>query len=216
VIRRQFWAPAMGVVALVAAATAIAAAPAAAGPKPVAPAAAAPGGALPAGFADWTAVYAYQEQLNNAAGRLVATDPGNASIVAAPGNHELRVYWKGAGARRGPHARRRSRGEGRLPPGRLGPDVPYHPVCLARGVYSSSATRPSALPVSETSQRVRADAQLVVSRHALLTPAHTGPAQPPAPNGLCAGRRIRRCCGRGSCRLLSVGAPSVVEINKRR
>ena len=96
-IRRQFWAPAIGAVALVAAATAMAATPAAAAPKPVVPAAApAPGGAVPAGFADWDAVYAYQEQLNSAAGRILAEDPDNASIVAAPGNHELRVYWKGA------------------------------------------------------------------------------------------------------------------------
>lgn len=96
-IRRQFWAPAMGAIALVAAATAMAATPAAAAPKPVVPAAApAPGGAVPAGFADWDAVYAYQEQLNSAAGRIIAEDPDNASIVAAPGNHELRVYWKGA------------------------------------------------------------------------------------------------------------------------
>jgi hypothetical protein len=92
--RKKFWVT--GVLALVAAGTVVAATPASAAPKPVTPGVAPPGAALPAGFTDWAAVYRYQEQLNSAAGRLLATDPDNASIVAAPGNHELRVYWKGA------------------------------------------------------------------------------------------------------------------------
>jgi hypothetical protein len=96
VIRTKTWALATGAAALAAAATMVAAAPASAVPKPVVAAAAAPEGALPAGFADWTAVYAYQQKLSDAAGLISAADPGNASIVAAPGNHELRVYWKGA------------------------------------------------------------------------------------------------------------------------
>lgn len=94
--RRKLWAVAGGLVSLVAAATTVAATSASAAPTPDAPPAARPAGAtVPAGFADWAAVYRYQEQLNNAAGRIAAADPGNASIVAAPGNHELRVHWKG-------------------------------------------------------------------------------------------------------------------------
>jgi hypothetical protein len=72
-------------------------APALANEKPPTTAATRAHGPVPAGFADWSAVYAFQTRLNAAAERLMAAgDAGNASIVADPRTHELRVYWKGA------------------------------------------------------------------------------------------------------------------------
>ncbi len=66
-------------------------APTAAGP----PAAAAKD-PVPAGFISWSDVYAFQTRLDTAAERILAVGRAeNASIVAAPQNHELRVYWKG-------------------------------------------------------------------------------------------------------------------------
>jgi hypothetical protein len=54
-------------------------------------------GAVPGGFASWADLYAYQDRLNRAATDLLAAGgAGNASIVASPLNHELRVYWHGA------------------------------------------------------------------------------------------------------------------------
>lgn len=78
-------------------ATAIVGHPATADPKPTAPARAAQAGdAVLAGFADWTEVYAFQARLNAAAEQILAAGgAGNASIVADPGNHELRVHWHG-------------------------------------------------------------------------------------------------------------------------
>jgi hypothetical protein len=55
-----------------------------------------PGGPVPAGFGSWADVFAMQERLNAAATRILAAGgAGNASIVAAPENRELRVYWNG-------------------------------------------------------------------------------------------------------------------------
>src|SRR5712691_4184844 len=74
-------------------------APALADPKPTPPAppaAAKARGPVPAGFADWAAVYEFQGRLGAAAEEILAAGgAGNASIVANPLNHELRVYWKG-------------------------------------------------------------------------------------------------------------------------
>jgi hypothetical protein len=51
---------------------------------------------VPAGFGSWGEVYAFQGRLNAAAEQVLAAGgAGNASIVAGPQNHELRVYWKG-------------------------------------------------------------------------------------------------------------------------
>lgn len=56
----------------------------------------APSGPVPTGFANWPGVYAFQARLNAAAEQIVAADgTGRASIVAAPANRELRVYWPG-------------------------------------------------------------------------------------------------------------------------
>jgi hypothetical protein len=56
----------------------------------------APSSPVPAGFANWPDVYAFQARLNAAAGQIVAADgAGQASIVAAPANRELIVYWPG-------------------------------------------------------------------------------------------------------------------------
>ena len=51
---------------------------------------------MPAGFRNWNQVWAYQARLNAGAERILAAgDAGNASIVADPTKHELRVYWHG-------------------------------------------------------------------------------------------------------------------------
>ncbi len=51
---------------------------------------------VPSGFADWGAVYEFQGRLNAAAQQILAAGgAGNVSIVAAPQNRELRVYWPG-------------------------------------------------------------------------------------------------------------------------
>jgi hypothetical protein len=74
----------------------VAATPAAADPKPLTPSTAQPSDAVPRGFSDWTEVYAFQTRLNAAAERILAAGgAGIASIVAAPENRELRVYWPG-------------------------------------------------------------------------------------------------------------------------
>ncbi|MFC7385922.1 chymotrypsin family serine protease [Sphaerisporangium rhizosphaerae] len=59
-----------------------------------------PAGAVPGGFASWKDLLATQEKLVKAADRITAAvkaqgGAGFAGIVAAPENHELRVYWKG-------------------------------------------------------------------------------------------------------------------------
>jgi hypothetical protein len=70
--------------------------PASADSKTPTPAVVQPPGAVPAGFGTWNEVYAFQARLNAAAERILAAGgAGNASIVAGPQNHELRVYWKG-------------------------------------------------------------------------------------------------------------------------
>jgi hypothetical protein len=64
--------------------------------KPVGPAPPQPGASVPAGFADWNQLWAYQARLDAAAERILAAGgAGNASIVADPTSHELRVYWHG-------------------------------------------------------------------------------------------------------------------------
>ncbi|MFF5248135.1 hypothetical protein ACFY3V_27940 [Streptosporangium sp. NPDC000095] len=60
-----------------------------------------PAGAVPGGFASWKDLLATQEKLVKAADRVTAAvkaqgGAGFAGIVAAPENHELRVYWKGS------------------------------------------------------------------------------------------------------------------------
>ncbi|WP_433244398.1 hypothetical protein ACQPYK_41560 [Streptosporangium sp. CA-135522] len=57
-------------------------------------------GPVPGGFASWKELLATQEQLVRAADRIsaAAQEPGAdgyAGIIAAPENHELRLYWKG-------------------------------------------------------------------------------------------------------------------------
>jgi hypothetical protein len=77
-------------------AVAAAATPAMADPKPTLSAAQV-NGAAPGGFADWDELYGFQARLNAAAEQILAAGgAGNASIVAAPENRELRVYWNGA------------------------------------------------------------------------------------------------------------------------
>lgn len=73
--------------------------PVAAGPSGAKPftTGAGPTGAVPGGFASWADLIRTQEKLNAAAEKIVdAKGAGYAGIVAAPENHELRVYWKGA------------------------------------------------------------------------------------------------------------------------
>ena len=62
-------------------------------------------GTVPGGFASWKDLLATQEKLVKAADRLTAEvkaqgGAGLAGIVAAPENHELRVYWKGGTPKR--------------------------------------------------------------------------------------------------------------------
>ncbi|MEV6982391.1 hypothetical protein AB0M95_14170 [Sphaerisporangium sp. NPDC051017] len=57
-------------------------------------------GKVPGGFASWTDLLATQEKLVKAADRITTAaktqgGAGYAGIIAAPENHELRVYWKG-------------------------------------------------------------------------------------------------------------------------
>jgi hypothetical protein len=81
----------VAVLAMMAAAT-----PAMADPKPVVPSTEQPTGAVPGGFSSWSELYAFQNRLNTAAERILAAGgAGNASVVAAPDNHELRIYWNG-------------------------------------------------------------------------------------------------------------------------
>ncbi|MEU9887618.1 hypothetical protein [Sphaerisporangium sp. NPDC051011] len=59
-----------------------------------------PTGEIPGGFASWKDLLTTQRKLVKAADRITAAvgtrgDTGFASIVAAPENRELRVYWKG-------------------------------------------------------------------------------------------------------------------------
>ncbi|MER6945934.1 hypothetical protein ABT294_18065 [Nonomuraea sp. NPDC000554] len=59
-----------------------------------------PVGAVPGGFATWKDLLTEQQRLVSAADRISAAAQENgvngyAGIVAAPENHELRVYWKG-------------------------------------------------------------------------------------------------------------------------
>lgn len=76
------------VVAVVALAVTCLATPGVAAPKPPAP---------PTEYTGRAALHAFQQKLNAAALRILAAGgAGNASIVAAPGNQELRVYWNGA------------------------------------------------------------------------------------------------------------------------
>jgi hypothetical protein len=105
--------------------------PAMADPKPSIPATATPGGAVPDGFTDWNEVYAYQTRLNAAAEQILgAGDAGNASIVASPTNHELRVYWKGAVP-----AKVRTLAAG------LDVPVTFHPAAFAHSELVTSAKR---------------------------------------------------------------------------
>jgi PASTA domain len=77
-------------------ATVALAVPASADGKTPVPSTPQPAGAVPTGFRTWAEVYGFQDKLNAAARRILAAGgAGNASIVAAPQNHELRVYWKG-------------------------------------------------------------------------------------------------------------------------
>ncbi|MET8162453.1 hypothetical protein ABZT47_39360 [Sphaerisporangium sp. NPDC005289] len=64
-----------------------------------------PVGEVPGAFASWTDLLATQQKLVKAADRITAAtktkeDTGYAGIIAAPENHELRVYWKGDTPRR--------------------------------------------------------------------------------------------------------------------
>jgi hypothetical protein len=99
VLRRSLIAIGAGVVVAAAFAAPAAAVPTPAPsdhPKPVIPSHL-PGGPVPGGFASWAELYAMQDRLNAAATRILQTGgAGNASIVAAPQNRELRVYWNGA------------------------------------------------------------------------------------------------------------------------
>ncbi|MFF5210420.1 hypothetical protein [Streptosporangium sp. NPDC000396] len=57
-------------------------------------------GPVPGGFDSWKELLATQERLVSAADRITAAAQkqgasGYAGIIAAPENHELRVYWKG-------------------------------------------------------------------------------------------------------------------------
>jgi len=89
--------------ALVLAATTLVATPAAAAPdpKPTDPKGSSATGSqtktpVPGGFATWADLYAYQQQLNQAATAILkAGGSGNASIVAAPEKRALQVYWYG-------------------------------------------------------------------------------------------------------------------------
>jgi hypothetical protein len=49
----------------------------------------------PGGFASWRELFAFQARLNKVADRITAVEPGNPSIIAAPQDRALRVYWKG-------------------------------------------------------------------------------------------------------------------------
>jgi len=65
--------------------------------RSVAPSAAQVPGPVPQGFGTWAELFAVQDTLNAAARRIVAArGAGYAGIVAAPGNRDLRVYWKGS------------------------------------------------------------------------------------------------------------------------
>ncbi|MFG1878441.1 hypothetical protein ACGFIV_26695 [Sphaerisporangium sp. NPDC049003] len=62
-------------------------------------------GKVPGGFASWKELLATQEKLVKAADRITAAakeqgGSGYAGVIAAPENHELRVYWKGGTPKR--------------------------------------------------------------------------------------------------------------------
>jgi hypothetical protein len=55
-----------------------------------------PAGAVPGGFASWSDLFEVQEQLHNAAARVVGADrSGYAGVVVSAPQREVRVYWKG-------------------------------------------------------------------------------------------------------------------------
>jgi len=111
----------------------------AADPKAPVPSAVQPTDAVPAGYRSWDEVYAFQTRLNAAAERVLAAGgAGNASIVASPLDHELRVYWRG--------------------------EVPASVLALAKGLDVTVVFRPAEFTHSELvkqAQRLAANPRVV-------------------------------------------------------
>ncbi|RCG31411.1 hypothetical protein DQ384_11945 [Sphaerisporangium album] len=107
-----------------------------------------PAGKVPGGFASWKDLLATQEKLVKAADRVTAAAKaqgggGFAGVIAAPENHELRVYWKGDTPKR----------VGDLV-GELRKDVP---VSVLPAAYSASELR------QEMSRLLRKSANVITS-----------------------------------------------------